>query len=92
MNNLIKILFNPRFKIEEMEQSHQVHGYNYKISEMFFDNGERNCPSKSLGIVNDLTKRQAIEVIWNQFGECMADGKREKRYDMVRPTGCELVI
>jgi hypothetical protein len=51
---------------------------------MKFDDGLCNYPISAMGNIKfpNATRTKAR---WNQCGECMVNGKREKQYDLIRP-------
>jgi|SRR5665647_492740 len=82
---IIKEIMNPRFSIEELENSHTKCGCEFKITSLFFDDNKRNFPTKVVGWINPLQEHKIIAT-WNQNGECFVNSRRMKSFDLVRPT------
>ena len=81
----IKEIINPRFSIDEIENSHTKCGFEFKITALFFDDNKRHFPTKALGWIDPVQESKIIAT-WNQHGECWVNGNRIISFDLVRPT------
>ena len=86
---IIREIINPRFSIDEMENSRTQCGCELKITSMFFDDNKRHFPTKAIGWIGPVQGSKIIAT-WNQHGECLVNGRRIKSFDLVKPTKKEL--
>jgi len=86
---IIKEIMNPRFSIEEMENSHTKCGCEFKITTLFFDDNKRHFPTQVLGWI-DPEQGNKIMATWNLRGECFVNGNRIKSFNLIKSTQKEI--
>lgn len=89
INQWFNNLFNPPFTTEDFEKSKTRCGCDFSFIVMFYDDVERNHPSKVVGYIKDQHKGLTITT-WNCFGENITSGKRVKALDLFRPSRREI--
>ena len=82
---IIKEILNPRFSVEELENSHTKCGCEFKITTLFFDDNKRHFPTKALGWIDPIQESKIVAT-WDQHGECYVNSKRIISFDLVKPT------
>ena len=82
---IIKEILNPRFSVEELENSHTECGWEFKITTMFFDDNKRHFPTQALGWIAPVQGNKIIAT-WNLRGECFVNGSRIKSFNLIKST------
>ena len=86
---IIKKIMNPRFSVEELENSHTKCGWEFKITTMFFDDNKRHFPTQALGWIDPVQGNKIIAT-WNLRGECFVNGRRIKSFNLIKSTQKEI--
>lgn len=74
----------PGFTTKEFELAHTRCEHDFEITDMIFEDGERNYPSQAYGFVK-IQHKAKVSAKWDARGKCTTGGNRNPAFDLLRP-------
>lgn len=90
ISEALSAFHNPRFTTEEMETSDTACGFDFRISQLFYDDNQPGYPSHALGIVIAPISGRPMAAHWDRNGKCTVAALPVKSFDLRRPTQSQI--